>query len=67
MKDETTGVAIEEYVGLRPKMYQYLADDNNEHKKEKDVNINVVATISHNKYNDALLNKKCLRHSTNRI
>ena len=21
MKDETTGVAIEEYVGLRPKMY----------------------------------------------
>ena len=24
MKDETTGVAIEKYVGLKPKMYSYL-------------------------------------------
>ena len=28
---------------------------------------NVVATISHNEYKDVLLNKKCLRHSMNRI
>ena len=27
----------------------------------------VVATISHNEYKDVLLNKKCLRHSMNRI
>ena len=36
-------------------------------KKQKGVNRNVVATISHNEYKDVLLNKKCLRHSMNRI
>ena len=54
MKDETAGVAIEEFVGLKSKMYSYLADDNTEHKKAKGVNKNVVATISHNKYKDVL-------------
>ena len=38
MKDETTGVAIEEFVGLTQKMYSYLVDDNSEHKREKGVN-----------------------------
>ena len=32
MKDEITGVAIEEFVGLKPRMYSYLVDDNSEHK-----------------------------------
>ena len=59
-KDETAGV--EEFVGLRPKMYSYLVDDNCEDKKAKSVNKNVVAAISHNKYKDVLLNKKYLRH-----
>ena len=36
-------------------------------KKAKGVNRNIVATISHNEYKDVLLNKKCLRHSMNRI
>ena len=67
MKDETAGVAVEEFVRLKPKMYSYLFDDNSEHKKAKGVNRNVVATTSHNKYKDVLLNKECLRHSTNRI
>ena len=35
MKDEVAGVAIEEFVGLNPNMYLYLADDNSEHKKIK--------------------------------
>ena len=48
MKDETAGVSIEEFVGLRPKMYWYLADNNNEHKKAEGVNNNAVATKSHN-------------------
>ena len=39
MKDETGGVAIEEFVGLKPKLYSFLVD-NNEHKKEKDMNKN---------------------------
>ena len=67
MKDATAGVAIEEFVGLKPKMYSYLVDDNSEHKKAKGVNRNIVAAISHNEYKDVLLNQKCLRHSINRI
>ena len=50
MKDQTAGVAIEEFVGLKPKMYLYLVDDNSEHKKPKGVNKNAVAAISHNEY-----------------
>ena len=54
MKDETAGVAIEEFVGLKPKMYSYFVNDNSERKKAKGVNRNVVATISHNEYKDVL-------------
>ena len=57
MKDETTGVVIEEFVGLKSKVYSYLVDDNREHKKTKGINKNVVATVSHNEYKDVLLNK----------
>ena len=67
MKDETGGVAMKEFVELKPKMYSYLVDDNSEHKMPKSVNKNVVETISHSYYKDVLLNKKCLRHSINRI
>ena len=66
MKDETRGFAIEEFVGLKPKMYSFLVD-NNEHIKAKGVVKNVVATINHNKYKDALLKNKYIRHSMNRV
>ena len=33
MKDET--VAIEEFVGFKPKLYSFLVDDNTEHKKQR--------------------------------
>ena len=60
MKDETACVAIEEIVGLNPKMYSHLVDDNSEHKK-------IVATIRRNEYKDVLQNKKYFRYSINRI
>ena len=41
MKEETGGVAIEEFIGLKPKMYSLLVD-NSEHKKAKCVNKNVL-------------------------
>ena len=47
-------------------MYSFLVD-NNEQRKAKDVNKNFVATITHNKYKDVLLNNKCEKHSMNRI
>ena len=45
MKDETGGVAIEEFVGLKPKMYSLLVD-NSQPKKSKSVNRNFVATMN---------------------
>ena len=65
MKDGTGGVAIEEFFGLKPKMYSFLVDYSSDSKKEKCVNRYVVATIGHSE--DVLLNNKCLRHSMNRI
>ena len=46
MKDETGSVAIEEFVGLKPKMYSFLVG-NREHKNSNYANKNVIATISH--------------------
>ena len=51
MKGKTGGVVIEEFVGLKSKMYSFLVD-NNKHKKVKVVNKNVIATIGHNEYKD---------------
>ena len=48
-------------------MCSVLLDDSSEHKKTKDVNKTIVATISHGEDRDILLNKKCLRHSMNKI
>ena len=67
MKDEAAVVAIEEFVGLKPKMYSFLVDDSSEHKKAEGANKNVVATIRNNEYKNVLFNNKCLRHSMNRI
>ena len=50
MKDETASVAIEKFVGLKPKMYSHLVNDNSEQKKAKGVNRNVATTISHKEY-----------------
>ena len=46
MKDETAGVVTEKFVGLKPKMYLYLVNDNSEHEKTKDVNRNDLGTIT---------------------
>ena len=43
MKDETGGFAIQEFVGLKSKMYSFLAVDNRKHEKLNDVNKNVAA------------------------
>ena len=50
MKDETRSVVIDEFFGLKPKMYSLLVDDNSMHKKAKGFNENVVVIIIHNEY-----------------
>ena len=46
MKGEMGSVAIEEFVGLKPKMYLLLVSISSEYKKVKGVNKNVVAKIN---------------------
>ena len=45
MKDEARCVAIEEFVGLKPKMYSFLVDNNE--------------TICHNEHKNVLLEPRC--------
>ena len=56
MKNEIAGVTIEEFFGLKPKMYLYLVDNNSDHKKAKGINKNVVAILTRNENKDFLLN-----------
>ena len=58
MKDETGGVAIEELLGLKLKMYSLFIDDSTEHKKAMGVNENVAERITHCEYTSVLLNNK---------
>ena len=44
--NEKADVAIKEFVGLKPKMYSYLVNDNGEHKEAKGVNRNVVVIMN---------------------
>ena len=46
MQDEMVGVAVEEFVRLKSKMYSILVIESKECKKAKGVNKNVVAKIS---------------------
>ena len=67
MKGETTGVATAIFVGLKPKMYLFLVDDNSEHKKAKGVKRNIVEKITRKEHKDALLSNNFMRDSMNRI
>src|SRR5271155_51346 len=59
-KDEASGKQIEEFVGLRSKLYSYkMFDDGKENKKCKGIKKNVVqATITHEDYKDCLFTRK---------
>ena len=42
MKDETKGVPIKGFVGLKSKMYAFITEDKHESKRAKHTNKNVV-------------------------
>ena len=50
MKNEVKGKIISEFVGLKSKMYSLTGVDNEEVKKAKGVNKNVVENIRHKKF-----------------
>ena len=67
-KTKPKGVAIQEFVGLKLKIHSSLKAIVNI-KKNKSVNKNVTATISHIEYKNIMLNNKSIRicPSMNRI
>ena len=62
MKEEFNGNKIDEFVGLKSKMYSLINNDW-EVNKAKDVNLK----LKHKEYVDVLFNKKVLKHKMNRI
>jgi len=67
-KDEAAGKVINEFVGLKSKMYSYTMVTGEEHKKAKGVKKNVVKkNIRHQDYLDVLFNNKIMHHQMNTI
>ena len=67
MKYEVKGKIINEFVGLKPKMYYFVDLDGEGIKKATGVNKNVVKNISHKEYVNVSFNKNLKRHKTKRI
>ena len=58
-KDEVSGIPINEFIGLRSKMYSYLKDTDECGKVTKGIKKNVIRKdIKHENYKDVLFNNK---------
>ena len=67
MKDECSGEIIEEFVGLRPKMYSFNVMGGKSKKTSKGVKRKVVAGIQHRSYKDCLMNRTIMYSRMNQI
>ena len=67
MNDEFKGKQINEFVGLKSKMYSLIDADYEEVTKAKGVNNNVAIKIKYKELVDVLFNKKVIRHKMKRI
>ena len=63
MKDEYGGVIIDQFIGLKSKMYSIKRIDGKEYSTAKGVNI----ATKFNKFKDVLFNKKIIRHKMKKI
>ena len=67
-KEECSGVAIAEYIGLRPKLYSIIRADEKVIKKAKGVKKYVIKKqINFDNYKNALFNKQKYTHSMNML
>jgi hypothetical protein len=67
-KDEMGGNPIEEFIGLRSKMYSILASNGNTKKTAKGVSRRVKdEVITHQDYKETLFKKKTMKHLQTRI
>ena len=67
IKNEIIGKIISDFVGLKSKVYSLIAVDDEEVKKGKRVNKNVVKKIRHKEFVDILFNETMIRHNIKRI
>ena len=63
MKNEFGGVIIDEFIGLKPKMYSIKKIDEKESNSAKGVNI----ATEFNEFKNVLFNEKIIRHKMKRI
>ena len=63
MKDEYGGVIIDQFIGLKSKMYSIKKIDGSESSTTKGVNI----ATEFNEFKDVLFHKKIIRHKMKRI
>ena len=67
-KDETAGIPIIEFVGLRSKMYSYIKEDQKGGKTPKGIKKNVIKNnIMHDDYKETLFNNKQMYHKLKTI
>ena len=67
-KDESAGIPITEFVGLRSKMYSYMKDNQKGEKKAKGIKKNVIKKdITHEDYKKTLFNNKQMYHKMKTI
>ena len=63
MKDEFGGVTVDEFFGLKSKMYSMKETDGKEYNTVKGVSI----ATEFNKFKDVLFNEKIIKHKIKRI
>ena len=67
-KDETAGIPVVEFIGLRSKMYSYIKDNMNGGKTAKGIKKNVIKkNIKHEDYKNVLFNNEQLHHKMKTI
>ena len=67
-KDEAAGVPINEFVGLRSKMYSYIKENQNEQRTAKGIKKNVIKqNLKHRDYKETLFNNNQMHHKMKTI
>ena len=67
-KDETYGIPITEFIGLRSKMYSYMKDNDKGGKTAKGIKKNIIKNdIKHENYKEVLFNNKQMHHTMKTI
>ena len=67
-KDETCGIPINEFIGLRSKMYSYTKDNNKNEKTANGIKKKIIKNnIKHENYKDVLFNNKQIYHTMKTI